>query len=407
VVNDPQPPVSREQATGDPAALGPNARALERQAARLLAAGSQDWINVLDRDAFPRFIVRARGPYVWDADGRRFVDLYSGSGAIILGHSDAHQMAAVRAHLDDGAPVLSFRHPVELEVAAVLRRLLPSAERCAFFKTGSEAANAALRVAMLQVERPVALSLGYHGWLSPYEEGWPAAQSVRVEACAWDLDALVRTLRTRASEIGVVIVSPDASMLAREFYVTLEAETHRIGALFVMDEIKSGFRARFPCLSGAYGLDPDLVLLSKALANGFPVSVLAGKASLLDDQELFSLFSTFAAESLSLAAARATLELLENGAYMAFEAASSHVYSQLSERLRAPSYTLAGIPTFFRLQFHERHVAREFARRLAGRGILYHPFDYILLSRAHEEPGLLDRIVDTFVHVLRELALPQ
>src|SRR5436190_1484752 len=169
--------------------LGEQGKKAARRGRAYLVPGHQDALSFVDYEDFPRFFDRAEGPFVWDVDGRRYTDLYCGSGAIILGHADPTQVDAVSRQLAAGAS-LTFRHPAELDLAEWLASHIPTAQRVMLFKTGSEANQAALRVAMAYAdERPVVLSVGYHGWLPPYCDGWPADSVVKIYDCPWDLAA--------------------------------------------------------------------------------------------------------------------------------------------------------------------------------------------------------------------------
>src|SRR3990167_601445 len=111
-------------------------RSCIERAGRLLAPGSQEWLNFLPPDRFPRFFSHGRGPFLFDVDGRRYTDLYCASGALILGHGDPVQAEALADRSSFGATV-SFRSTLEIELASWFRERLPFAERTVFFKTGS------------------------------------------------------------------------------------------------------------------------------------------------------------------------------------------------------------------------------------------------------------------------------
>ncbi len=114
-----------------------------------------------------KIFLQGRGAYVWDVAGNKYVDLFLGSGTVILGHCDRDLLRAIRLELDEGLS-LSIRHPAEVEVAEWLIRNLSVAGRAAYFKTGSEAVYAALRISHRVTKRAYVLSMGYHGWLPPF-----------------------------------------------------------------------------------------------------------------------------------------------------------------------------------------------------------------------------------------------
>jgi len=382
--------------------IGPKAHLLVQRASSVLVPGSQSYLNVFPEEQYPRFIERGEGPYIYDVDGKQYIDLFLGSGTILLGHGNKEQLAKVYRQFQNGASV-SLRHPIEIEIAEWFKSHIPSSDRTMFFKTGSEAAHTALRLALQSRQRSKALSLGYHGWLPPFRNGWPKTYDIQVIEGTWDLETVVDTIQKHKTDLGAVIISPNPSMLAKDFYTTIEAETHRIGAVLIMDEIKSGFRFKFPCLSVAYGLDPDIILLSKAISNGFPVTVLTGKDTFLGDPYRIDLFSSFSSETLSLFAMQAAIELLQNGLYAGFEHAAHALYEGLREILPGHMASIIGEPTFFRIEFREEGLAETFARKLAYAGILYHPYDEVLISAAHDREDVLKKILSTIKHIIQAL----
>src|SRR5437870_5599518 len=143
---------------------GPRSISCIDLAREALIPGSQEFLNFLPDAQFPRWIDRAAGPLVWDADGREYIDLYCSSGAIILGHANEAQIAAVTDRLRCGSMV-SMRHPLELRLATWLRREVFPDGKVMFFKTGSEACQAVVRAALQWSDRRGVVALGYHGWL--------------------------------------------------------------------------------------------------------------------------------------------------------------------------------------------------------------------------------------------------
>jgi glutamate-1-semialdehyde 2,1-aminomutase len=373
-----------------------------RAATRRLAPGSQEWNGFLPLERFPQFFERARGACLWDPDGRRYVDCYGGGGAVILGHGDEAQLAAMAPQLASGASV-AFRHPLEVAVAEWLSDRLPFVDRTLFFKTGSEAVHAALAVALRRRPRRTIVSLGYHGWLPPLPAAWFAVPEITVLEPGWDLDEVRHAMAGREEDVAALVVSPEASITDPEFYLALQSEARRVGARLVMDEVKSGFRYAFPCVSAAAGLEPDLIVLSKAMANGFPIAVVGAGPGLLDTRRSFEVFSTFAGEVVSLAAARACIDRLENGAYARLERAAATIAPALRQVLRTTSVGLAGRPVAMRLTFPSPEVGAEFASRLAAAGVVLHPRDVLNVTAAHDDESVIAELVAAFESATRQL----
>jgi glutamate-1-semialdehyde 2,1-aminomutase len=371
-------------------------------ARRRLAPGSQEWNSFLSLDRFPQFFERSRGAHLWDPEGRRYVDCYGGGGAVILGHGDEAQLAAMAPYLASGASV-SFRHPVEVAVAELLAERLPFVDRALFFKTGSEAVHAALAIALGGTRRRTVVSLGYHGWLPPFPTSWLAVPAIAVREPDWDLDDVRRVIAECEDDVAALVVSPEPSIPDPDFYRALQAEARRTGARLIMDEVKSGFRYAFPCVSAAAGLEPDLIVLSKAMANGFPIAVVGAGPGLLDGDRSFEVFSTFAGEIVSLAAAHACLEQLASGAYERFERAAATMAAALGDVFRATRVRLVGRPVAMRLAFPSQEAGTEFARRLAAAGVVLHPRDVFNVTAAHDDTAVVAEVAAAFEAVTRQL----
>ncbi len=378
---------------------------LTSRALRVLVPGSQDYLRFGPSKGFPMFFKHAKGPFVWGADDKRYLDFFLGSGSVILGHGDQQQVQYVRSHTDHGATV-SLRHPEELNLAEKLRETLSCLERFMFFKTGSECAHQSVQIALRQTGRSAIVSLGYHGWLTPFGQGKIATPGLRILEPAWDLDAVLAAIAEAGTDLAAVIISPSVYATDPDFYRQIVARARKAGGLLIMDEIKTGFRWLYPCLSVAWDLKPDILLLAKAVSNGFPMAVLAGRDPLLGQQDLVSTFSTFACENVSLFASVACLTALDQGAYERFRRASSFFYHALSDELSKTPVQVLGTPTFFRLALPEGMDQVGVAADLAERGILFHPKDEVLLSAAHDKPDILKEASRQFAQVLIQRTLP-
>jgi glutamate-1-semialdehyde 2,1-aminomutase len=272
-----------------------------------------------------------------------------------------------------------------------------------FFKTGSECAHIALRTALAATHRKTVVSLGYHGWICPFGQSDLDCRGVRLLTPGWSLDEAMLAVREAGADLAGIFVSPSPLMIEPEFYQALNAEAHRVGALFMMDEVKSGFRWAFPCLSSAFGLRPDIVLFAKAVTNGFPLAIMGGTNRFLSDPDLISIYSTYASENVSLFAARYCLSELANGAYARFQRAAHRFHDCLRPLLEGMGCRVKGVPTFFRVELPGSVDWGVFADGLARRAILYHPKDEVLLSAAHDDPQLLESLFEAFRSVGQEM----
>ncbi|MCS6817737.1 MAG: aminotransferase class III-fold pyridoxal phosphate-dependent enzyme [Blastocatellia bacterium] len=354
----------------------------------------------------PNFLARAQGAFVWDVDGYRYLDYIMGLGAVILGHGDADVLEAARTQMEAGIS-FSLPHPVEVEVAERLVRLIPCAEMVRFAKNGSDVTTAAVRLARAFTRREKILCCGYHGWHDWYigttdrNRGVPeAVRHLTFRFPYNDLDALHRLFNEHRGEIAAVIMEPVTfDPPAPGYLEEVRALCHRHGALLIFDEVITGFRFGLGGAQAYFGVVPDLACFGKAMANGFPLAALVGRADimhLLSEPDVF-FSTTHGGEAVSLAASRATLEKLEREDGIASlwrlgARLKEGINALLGEHRLADLIECVGMPPFTALRFHVRDEEEQLALRslfqqeALVRGIL--AFGYHMLSLAHSEADI-------------------
>jgi len=264
----------------------------------------------------PVFAQRAKGAYVWDVDGRRYVDLVLGFGSVVLGHADERVTAAVTAAMESGvAPTLSS--PLEIELAELLVDVVPGAEMVALLRTGSDATAAAVRLARAFTERPYVLHWGYHGW-----HEWCATRPAGLTPGVGDhtitfryndLDGLRELMSRWGSRTACILMMPYELEPPEAGYLEAVAAIARgNGALFVLDEVRSGFRLAMGGAQEHFGVRADLVALSKAMSNGHPISAVVGRRDVMELVGAISVSSVFFRACDGMAAALATIRTLRD-----------------------------------------------------------------------------------------------
>lgn len=357
----------------------------------------------------PLRMTRSAGCRVIDAGGREYLDYLMALGAVALGYGHPEVNRAVMEAVDRGA--IGPLSPVdEAELAADLGRLIPAIESVRFLKTGAEAMAAAVRLARVATGREQILGCGYHGWLDWCSDGAgiPAAvQSLYFTIPFNHAERSVELIRTAGDRLAAVVIEPviDAPP-DPEWLRAIRAETSRVGALLVFDEIKTAFRVGPGSAADRWGGEPDLIVLGKALANGYPLSAVGGPGRLLERVRDTWISSTMATEFVSLAAARATLRVMEGSAL------SSHL-EQLGTRLHQGLGRLAGefphrvaargIPQMCYLQYTDEDLGRKAAMACARRGLLFKRNAYNFVSLAHRDAEV-ETALNILHDVLRELA---
>jgi glutamate-1-semialdehyde 2,1-aminomutase len=360
----------------------------------------------------PSRMVRSSGCHVWDDAGREYTDYIMGLGSVALGYGHLDVTRAATAAVEAGvvgplAPVL------EEEVAAELCRLMPWMERVRFLKTGAEAMAAAVRLARVATGRESILGCGYHGWLDWCQgrEGVPHSTRALYDELPFnDANAareLIRSIGDRLAAVvfePLIVTEPDP-----EWLKTLREETAHVGALLIVDEIKTVGRLAVGGACERYGIRPDLVVIGKAIANGFPLAAVGGRPEIMAGVSHTWISSTLATEFVSLAAAKATLGVLASqGVPEHLRRVGGRLLDGLSAlRRRYPDLVIGvgGVAEMCFLQYADEAASRAVTAACAHAGLLFKRSAYNFVSLAHTDP-VIDRSLEVLAEALSVAAKP-
>jgi glutamate-1-semialdehyde 2,1-aminomutase len=421
-----------------------------KESARRIAHNSQ-WIAGGVNSNFrlniaptPLVFERAEGPYLYDVDGNRLIDYYLGMGPMILGHSPETVRAAVRDQIDKGI-LFAGQTDLEAEAARLVCSLVPCAERVRFGSSGSEVVQGALRLARAATGRRIILKFEghYHGWFDnilwstapglnaagPAEAPVPVAGSAGqdpaaadgIEIMAWnDLERLEQ--RLARGDVAGVIMEPamcnaGAIHPSPGYLEGVRAACTRTGTILIFDEVITGFRLSAGGAQALFGVTPDLATFGKAIANGFPVAALAGRADLLD------LFvsggvvhgGTYNGQCLSMAATVATLRELTPALYDTIDRRGRRLMEGIRSALEDAGIkaSVTGFPGIFHVGFglaapaHDyRDLTRidrpayvAFTTALLQRGVRALERGAWFLSNVHDE-----KVIDTTLAAVADAA---
>ena len=252
----------------------------------------------------PRFFERGQGAWLWDADGRRYIDYVGSWGPMILGHAHPE---VVRAVQEAAAGSLSFGAPTEreLEMAELLTRLLPSMEMVRLVSSGTEATMSAIRLARGHTGRNLIVKFEgcYHGHADallvkagsgaltfgqPSSAGVPADTTRHTLVLDYnDVDGLEAAFATQGDEIAAVILEPVVGNMnlvrpGPEFVRALRDLTARHGSVLIFDEVMTGFRVGPQGAQGLFGITPDLTTLGKVVGGGMPLGAFGGRREIME-----------------------------------------------------------------------------------------------------------------------------
>jgi len=290
---------------------------LKAKAARLIPSCAQTFSkapSLFIQGVAPVFLSRGQGCYVWDVDGNKYIDYAMALGPVTLGHNYQAVSDAVAQQMADGI-AFSLPHPLEVEVAEALVMLIPCAEMVRFGKNGSDATSGAVRVARAFTGRDMIACCGYHGWQDWYigttsrNQGVPKAVQELTSSFEYNhIESLRRIFARHRDQVAAVIMEPVGVVPPHGEFLQQVAElTRSEGAVLIFDEVVTGFRLSLDGAQGYFGVKPDLACFGKGIANGYPLAAVVGRREIMElfDEVFFSF--TFGGETLSLAAAKATI----------------------------------------------------------------------------------------------------
>ncbi|MGE7470234.1 aspartate aminotransferase family protein [Bosea sp. NPDC003192] len=359
----------------------------------------------------PLVFERGEGAYLIDVDGNRIIDYYCGMGATVLGHTPQPVLEAVRKQAEKGI-LFAGQAPIEYEAAKLICERVPSAERLRFGSSGSEVAQAAIRLARAATGRRTIVKFEghYHGWFDnilwstapglnaagPEDVPTPVIGSKGQDPEAgeglsilgWnDLAAL--EARLAKGDVAAVLMEPamcnqGAIAPAPGYLEGALAACRQHGALLIFDEVITGFRLARGGAQERFGVTPDLTLMAKAIANGFPVAAIAGRADLVDlfaDGVLHG--GTFNAQPIAMAAMVATQKLLTSEHYERSSAHGQRLQDGIRSILAGAGIKaqVAGFPLIFHVAFGLDEPAWNYRDVARSDKVAYSRFAHALLRR--------------------------
>jgi glutamate-1-semialdehyde 2,1-aminomutase len=270
------------------------------------------------KDISPYFLKRGDGCYVWDEDNNKYIDLICALLPIIIGYNNKGINYAIIKQLKKG---ISFSLPtkIETELSKLLCKIIPSAEMVRFGKNGSDVTAAAIRLSRAYTKRDKIIFCGYHGWHDWYigktsmSIGVPNKIKTLTKSFKYnDINSLEKILKKEPNNFAAVIMEPVYNIEPKDkFLEKVKKITKKYGCLLVFDEIVTGFRVHLKGAQHYYGVTPDISCFGKAMANGMPISAIVGKKKIMKNFDKIFFSTTFGGETLSLAAALATIKYLQ------------------------------------------------------------------------------------------------
>jgi 3-aminobutanoyl-CoA transaminase len=358
---------------------------------------------------YPIFLETGKGCRLTDVDGNEFIDFLCGYGPIILGYREDEVDEAVYKQIRDKGFCFTLTQKYQNQLAKKLTELVPSSELSIFLKTGSDATTASIRIARAYTNKLKVMRCGYHGWHDWCVEmkgGIPAKFYEDVFEFQYNnLDQLGDLMAKHGNETAAIIMTPFGHPNHQKMQIPnpgflggVRELADRYGAVLIYDEIRTGFRLSMGGAQKLYGVTPDLSVLGKAIANGYPISVVTGKKDVMmaASHKLF-ISSTFFPNSDAFIAALKTIEILERDQVL------DNIWKKgerFMKRIQAVidkhdvGAELTGVAPMFCITFKKDDTGahkgkrKDFYTQLIRRGFFFSPYHHAYISFRHTEEDL-------------------
>ncbi|MCK5835652.1 MAG: aminotransferase class III-fold pyridoxal phosphate-dependent enzyme [Desulfobacula sp.] len=364
-----------------------------------------DFIN----GEYPIFLESGKGTRLIDVDGNEFIDFLCGYGPIILGYREQEVDEAVYRQIRDKGFCFTLTQKYQNLLAKKLNEIIPCSEMSIFLKTGSDATTASIRIARAHTNKLKVMRCGYHGWHDWCVEmkgGIPSKFYEDVFEFQYNhLDQLEALMETHGDETAAIIMTPfghpnHQKMEIPEpgFLEGVRKIADKYGAVLVYDEIRTGFRLTMGGAQELYGVTPDLTVLGKAMANGYPISVVTGKKEIMmaAESKLF-ISSTFFPNSEAFVAALTTIEILERDHVLENIWKKGQGFMEKIQNL-IDKYDvgaeLTGVAPMFYITFKKDETGaykgkrKDFYTQLIRKGFFFTPFHHCYISYRHTREDL-------------------
>ena len=358
---------------------------------------------------YPIFLESGKGCRLYDVDGNEFIDFLCGYGPIILGYREKEVDEAVYKQIKEKGFCFSLTQKYQNALAKKITELVPSAEMSIFLKTGSDATTASIRIARAYTNRVKVMRCGYHGWHDWCVEmkgGIPSKFYEDVFEFEYNnLEQLEDLLSTHGDETAAIIMTPFGHPNHQKMQIPkpgfLEGVRNlsdKYGAVLIYDEIRTGFRLSPGGAQALYGVYPDISVLGKAIANGYPISVVTGKKDvMMAAAEKLFISSTFFPNSEAFIAALKTIEILERDNVLAeIWKKGEWFIEKIQETIENHDVgaEITGIAPMFYITFKKdesgsyKGKRKDFYTQMIRKGFFFTPYHHAYICYRHTQEDL-------------------
>lgn len=405
---------------------GPNEAALRARAEAVIPNGMYGHQSVATLpDGAPQFFSRAKGAHLWDADGKRYLDFMCGYGPNLLGYGHEEIDAAYTAQLSE-IDAATGPSPLMVDLAEAFTEIVGHADWAMFCKNGTDASSMALLAARAyRGRRKIIFAKGaYHGaapWCTPLPAGTVAEDRAHFIYCEYNsAESLQSAVDEAGDDLAAIFCAPfkhdvlvDQELPEPEYARLARSVCDARDALLVVDDIRAGFRLARDCSWSALGVEPDLSLWGKAIANGHPISALLGNDRAREAAGKIYVTGSFWFAAAAMAASLKTLQILRESDYL------EHILG-LGERLRdglADVATRHGLPLSQTgpvqmplIMFDGEGSAKDlaigsaFVQAMFEQGIYFHTYHNMFIGAAMTEADI-DQTLEAAERAMKTLSV--
>lgn len=377
---------------------------------------------------WPSYFKKAKGCEVWDLDGNKYIDMYSmGIGSCILGYADPDVNRAVKKVIDEGS-MCTLNSPEEVELAELLLKLHPWADKVRYARTGGEAMAQAVRIARAKSQKDKVAFCGYHGWSDWYlasnladnknldghliaglePKGVPRGlKGTAIPFHYNKIEELEKIIKNN-NDIGVIVLEPIRHQEPKaNFLEKIRKIADKTGAVLVFDEVSSGFRFNVGGAHLKYGVNPDIAVYAKAMSNGFPMAAIIGKKEIMESAQDTFISSTYWTERTGPAAAIAVIrKMIKNRVPQKLEKTGKYLIKNLEKiaKKNQIKMEIIGLPALMHFSFgyenKNQAVQTLFTQEMLKRGFIASSGIYVsyAFQKSHIDKYL--KAVDAVFNIL-------
>jgi glutamate-1-semialdehyde 2,1-aminomutase len=360
----------------------------------------------------PLYAEKAEGAYIWDVDGNKYLDTISSLGAILLGYHHPEVDHAVAEQISNGS-LYSLANELEIQVAEQLRRIIPCAEMCRFSKNGSDVTSAAVAMARHITKRDHILCCGYHGvgdwYVGTTSRNGGVPEAIRNLTHKFEynnLDSVHKIFNEYSGQVACIIMEPIIDEWPQDGFLNEVRELAKTeNALFIFDEMITGFRFNQLSAQKYFGILPDLACFGKAMGNGYPISALVGKAEYMERINEIHFSGTFGGDCIGLAAARETISHVEYSDYQGQSYLTRIGYlikNSLQSICDKYNIRILGYPERPILRFFNDNDKWKLFQELLKKRILWNTGGFINLTYFYGEKEII-KLLDALLNIIPTL----